>query len=44
MVAKYRAYLLGRPDLLAPLPGLRGWRLPEAHHAEVIAELADSAS
>ncbi|MFF7242239.1 DUF4326 domain-containing protein [Streptomyces collinus] len=46
VVAKYRAYLLSRPDLLALLPGLRGrrlgcWCLPEACHAQVIAELAD---
>ncbi|MFF4875061.1 DUF4326 domain-containing protein [Micromonospora sp. NPDC000668] len=44
---KYRAYLLGRPDLLALRPGLRGrrlgcWCVPERCHAEVIAELADS--
>ncbi len=47
VVAKYREYLLGRPDLLALLPALRGqrlgcWCLPERCHAEVIAELADS--
>jgi len=47
VVAKYRKYLLGRPDLLALLPALRGqrlgcWCLPERCHAEVIAELADS--
>ncbi|MBQ0905497.1 DUF4326 domain-containing protein [Micromonospora sp. U21] len=44
---KYRAYLLGRPDLLALRAGLRGrrlgcWCVPERCHAEVIAELADS--
>jgi uncharacterized protein DUF4326 len=47
VLAKYRAYLLGRPDLLALLPALRGrrlgcWCAPERCHAEVIAELADS--
>jgi Domain of unknown function (DUF4326) len=51
VLAKYRAYLLGRPDLLALLPSLRGrrlgcWCLPQPCHAEVIAEviaeLADS--
>ncbi|WP_422733395.1 DUF4326 domain-containing protein [Micromonospora sp. WMMD558] len=47
VVEKYRAYLLGRPDLLALLPDLRGrrlgcWCVPERCHAEVIAELADS--
>jgi Domain of unknown function (DUF4326) len=45
VVAKYRAYLLGRPDLLALLPELRGHRLgcwcaPRPCHAEVLAELA----
>ena len=47
IVARYRDYLLGRPDLLALLPGLRGkrlgcWCVPEACHATVIAELADA--
>ncbi|MGI5380813.1 DUF4326 domain-containing protein [Streptomyces sp. CA-251387] len=47
VLAKYRAYLLERTDLLALLPGLRGrrlgcWCLPQPCHAEVIAELADS--
>jgi hypothetical protein len=47
VVTKYREYLLGRPDLLALLPALRGqrlgcWCLPERCHAEVIAEFADS--
>ena len=46
VVAKYRDYLLNRPDLLALLPGLRGGRLgcwckPRRCHADVIAELAD---
>jgi len=48
VVARYREYLLSRPDLLALLPGLRGkrlgcWCAPEPCHAEVIAELADAA-
>ncbi|MGW7245549.1 DUF4326 domain-containing protein [Streptomyces decoyicus] len=47
VLAKYRAYLLERPDLLALLPELRGhrlgcWCLPEPCHAQVIAEIADS--
>src|SRR5262249_42092930 len=46
--AKYREYLLGRPDLLELLPALRGlrlgcWCVPEPCHAEVVAELADTA-
>jgi Domain of unknown function (DUF4326) len=47
IVAKYREYLLHRPELLAMLPDLRGrrlgcWCLPLSCHAEVIAELADA--
>jgi hypothetical protein len=47
MVEKYRAYLLGRPDLLAQLPALRGrrlgcWCAPEPCHADVLAEFADA--
>jgi hypothetical protein len=47
VLAMYRDYLLCRPDLLALLPEVRGrrlgcWCLPEACHAEVIAELADA--
>ena len=47
MVAKYRAYLLKRPDLMAALPELRGadlacWCKPdEACHADVLIELAN---
>jgi hypothetical protein len=46
VLAKYRAYLLDRPDLLAMLPALRGrrlgcWCVPLPCHAQVIAELAD---
>jgi hypothetical protein len=48
VIAKYRAMLLGRPDLLARLPELRGkvlgcWCKPEACHGDVLAELADGA-
>jgi hypothetical protein len=47
VIALYRRYLLGRPDLLTLLPGLRGrrlgcWCAPDPCHADVIAELADS--
>ncbi len=47
VVAAYRGYLLGRPDLLALLPALRGrrlgcWCAPLPCHAAVIAELADA--
>jgi len=47
VVAKYRAYLLARADLLALLPGLAGrrlgcWCVPLPCHASVIAELADA--
>lgn len=46
VIARYRQYLLGRPDLLALLPGLRAkrlgcWCAPLPCHADVIAELAD---
>jgi hypothetical protein len=48
IVSRYREYLLARPDLLALLPGLRGkrlgcWCAPLPCHADVIAELADTA-
>lgn len=48
-IAKYRGYLLGRPDLLALLPELRGrrlgcWCAPLSCHADVIAEVAESSS
>jgi hypothetical protein len=47
VVAAYREYILGRPDLLALLPDLRGrrlgcWCVPLSCHAQVIAELADA--
>jgi Domain of unknown function (DUF4326) len=48
MMTMYRDYLLGRPDLLALLPGLRGKRLgcwckPLPCHADILAEFADAA-
>jgi|ERR1700739_175032 len=48
VLAKYREYILGRPDLLALLPELRGktlgcWCKPKyACHGDVLAELADA--
>jgi hypothetical protein len=47
VVAKYRTYLLSRPDLLKLLPGLRGrrlgcWCAPQSCHGDVIAEIADA--
>ncbi|MFJ9899273.1 DUF4326 domain-containing protein [Streptomyces sp. NPDC091280] len=47
VMAKYRAYLLARPDLLALVPELRGrtlacWCAPLLCHAEVLADLADA--
>ncbi|MDV9172051.1 DUF4326 domain-containing protein [Streptomyces sp. W16] len=47
VMAKYRAYLLARSDLLALVPELQGrtlacWCAPLLCHAEVLAELADS--
>lgn len=47
VMAAYREYLLGRPDLLTQLPDLRGrrlgcWCVPLPCHAQVIAELADA--
>lgn len=49
VMAKYRAYLLDRPALLAHLPELRGRALacrcaPEPCHAEVLTELAEALS
>ena len=46
VIAKYREYLLKRPELLARLPELRGRDLicfcaPERCHAEVLLELAN---
>lgn len=44
VIAKYREYLLGRPELLAMLPLLKGkrlgcWCAPRACHGDVLAEL-----
>ena len=49
VMARYRAYLLERPELLALVPALRGralacWCAPELCHAEVLAELAETLS
>ena len=49
VVGRYRVYPVGRPDLLAELPRLRGgrigcWCAPLPCHADVIAELADAAA
>lgn len=46
-IALYREHLLERPDLLALIPELRSktlacWCAPEACHADVIAEFADT--
>lgn len=47
VVAKYREWILTRPDLISQLGELRGkilacWCAPKACHANVLAELADS--
>ncbi|GGS97887.1 adenylosuccinate lyase [Streptomyces chromofuscus] len=49
VIALYRAYLLERPDLLDLVPDLRGrtlacWCAPQPCHADVLAELAESAA
>lgn len=46
-IARYRDYLLGRPDLLARLGELRGKRLgcfckPRPCHGDILAEFADN--
>ena len=46
VIAKYRDYLKGQPELLAALPTLKGkvlgcWCYPKACHGNVLAELAD---
>lgn len=47
VVAKFKAYLMTRPDLLSALPELRGKRLgcwckpDHACHGDVLAEMAD---
>jgi hypothetical protein len=47
VIAKYRTYILRRPDLLAELPKLKGkrlgcWCAPRLCHGNVLAELADT--
>ena len=47
VVAKYRAYLLGNPALMAALPELHGkdlvcWCAPDACHGDVLVELANN--
>ncbi|MER5220984.1 DUF4326 domain-containing protein [Streptomyces flaveus] len=47
VMAKYRTYLLERPELLDLVPELRGktlacWCAPELCHADILAELADA--
>ena len=47
VIAKYRDYILNRPDLMARLPELKGktlgcWCKPLPCHGEVLAELADN--
>lgn len=46
VVAKYRAHVLRRPDLLAALKELKGkalgcWCAPQACHGDVLAELSE---
>jgi hypothetical protein len=46
VIAKYRAWLLEQPALMAALPELRGkdlicWCAPERCHADVLLELAN---
>lgn len=48
VIAKYRAYILGRPDLLALLPTLKGkvlgcWCHPQDCHGDVLVELIEGA-
>ena len=47
VLAKYRAWLLKRPEPMAALPELRGkdlvcWCAPEPCHADVLLELANA--
>ena len=47
VIAKYRAWLVQQPELMATLPEYRGkdwlcWCAPEPCHAEVLGELANS--
>ena len=48
VIAKYRAWVLAQPELVAALPELRGkilgcWCAPQACHGDVLAELAQAA-
>jgi hypothetical protein len=45
VIARYRAWLCGQPELIAALPELRGkdlicWCAPDSCHADVLLELA----
>jgi hypothetical protein len=47
VIAKYRAWLLARPELVAALPELRGkvlgcWCAPQACHGDVLVDLVCS--
>jgi hypothetical protein len=49
VIAKYKEYLLGNPELMLLLPMLKGrvlgcWCHPDACHGDVIAELADASN
>ena len=46
VIAKYRSYILGKPELLQQLEGLRGktlacWCKPQACHGDVLVELLE---
>ena len=46
VIAKYRAWIVRQPELMAALPELRGksllcWCAPERCHADVLMELAN---
>lgn len=46
-VAKYREYILSKPELLKQVKNLKGkvlgcWCKPQACHGDILAELADS--
>jgi hypothetical protein len=47
VIAKYRAWIMNQPDLLAEVATLKGetlacWCFPKRCHAEVLAELAEA--
>jgi hypothetical protein len=47
VIAKYRAWIVEQPELMAALPDLRGkdlvcWCAPEPCHGEVLLELANA--